>query len=120
MGQFTTATSHEPSPDELNERRLYTAIIIQGLEDATLAIRELKDRKHQQEKEKLRRDARKWFRIKSGITARDFEMVCGAAGFDPDFVRVQANAFIQQFDADKTSIRKIRNLFKEEVPHEQN
>ncbi|MAZ04224.1 MAG: hypothetical protein CMN56_13915 [Sneathiella sp.] len=58
------------------ERRLYLAIILQALMDAT---------KDKSDVDKRR--AKAWFKCSIGVTCDNFEFICDHAGVEPNYVR---------------------------------
>ena len=58
------------------DRRLYLAVILQALLDATQDKNDL-DRKR----------AKAWFQCSVGVTCNNFEFICDHAGVEPGYVR---------------------------------
>lgn len=73
---------HELSPTINSERRLWLEIIKQALCDVSMKILD-KDGNIDNNKERIRNDARSWFTQAS----QDFRAICERASLHPDFVR---------------------------------
>lgn len=85
--------------DEGAHRRLYAAVIIQGLIDATLKPRTMRD-------QIVRDQARAWFDASVGTTAQDFEAVCAAADVAPSRVRT----FIRDYDGPPLTLHTLARM----------
>lgn len=92
--------------DELAERRLYAAVIIQALKDATMESPRptLKVAKAQ---------AQAWITAKSGVTAGHFEAICLAANIEPEEVRRFYTTYQGPPLTDQT-LSRLRNKMLEE------
>lgn len=80
-------------------RRLYAAVIIQGLVDATTSPRTHRD-------QVIRDQARAWFEASVGTTAQDFEAVCLAADVSPNNVR----KFIKEYSGPPLTIHMLARI----------
>ncbi len=70
------------------ERRLYLAVIIQALLDASNKLNKMNKDKAIARRNKINKDrAIAWFFCSIGVTCDNFEFVCDNAGIDPSSVR---------------------------------
>lgn len=85
--------------DEALHRRLYAAVIIQALIDATASVTKKRDIL-------VRDQARAWFNASVGVTAQDFNAVCAAADIDADRVRT----FVRTYEGPPLTLHKLSQL----------
>ena len=70
------------------ERRLYLAVIIQALLDASNKLNKINKDKATARRKKINKDrATAWFFCSIGVTCENFEFVCDQAGIEPSRVR---------------------------------
>ena len=94
------------------ERRLYLAVIIQALLDASNKLNKMNKDKAIVRRNKINKDrAIAWFFCSIGVTCDNFEFVCDYAGLRPSSVREFA-AYVINSEGEHEARDKLNRIWK--------